>query len=106
LAGGCLLLKQTDSAMDVEKIFSWVTPLLLGALLGLYWLLDGLSHTINGTKDEQRDYGLLIVLGLPLLIGCVGVHFLIRRLVQQNTLYVWIIEAMLVGSAAILLSRS
>jgi hypothetical protein len=92
--------------MDLEKVFSWVTPLTLGALLGIYWILDGLSHTVNGTKDEQRDYGLLIVLGLPLLVGCVGVHFLIRRLANQNTLYVWIIEAVLVGAVAVLFSRS
>lgn len=92
--------------MDVEKVFNWVTPLTLGALLGLYWILDGMSHTINGTKAEQRDYGLLIVLGLPLLLGCVGTHFLIRRLANHNTMYVWIIEAILVGAVLILLSQS
>ncbi|QKZ12183.1 hypothetical protein [Spirosoma sp. KUDC1026] len=92
--------------MDLEKVFSWVTPLMLGALLGAYWILDGLSHTVNGTKAEQRDYGLLIVLGLPLLLGCVGTHFLIRRLANHNTLYVWIIEAMLVGAVASVFMRS
>jgi hypothetical protein len=92
--------------MDLEKVFSWVTPLTLGALLGLYWIQDGMLHTINGTKAEQRDYGLLIVLGLPMLLGCVGTHFLIRRIVNHNTLYVWPIEGVLVGAAASVFMRS
>ena len=92
--------------MNLEKVFSWVTPLTLGALLGVYWILDGLSHTVNGTKADQRDYGLLIVLGLPLLLGCVGTHFLFRRIANRNTLHVWVIESILVGAVLILLSRS
>ncbi|CAN5587078.1 hypothetical protein BH09BAC4_BH09BAC4_31450 [soil metagenome] len=83
--------------MTIEKLFSWITPLTLGALLGLYEILHGLFYVLYGTPDQKRDYPLEIVLGLPIMAMCLGGHWVIRRLMQSNTGKVWILESILVG---------
>ena len=92
--------------MTIEKLINWVTPLTLGALVGLYEVLHGLYYTLYGTPDQQRDYPLEIVLGLPIMIGCLGGHWLIRRLAHSNTRTIWLIESILVGLVIYGLYRS
>lgn len=83
--------------MTVEKLLNWITPLTLGALLGLYEILHGLFFVLYGTPDQKRDYPLEIVLGLPIMALCMGGHWVIRRVMNYNTLNIWIIESILVG---------
>ncbi|TDE17290.1 hypothetical protein [Dyadobacter psychrotolerans] len=83
--------------MNIEKLFTWITPLMLGALLGLYEILHGLFFVLYGTPDQKRDYPLEIVLGLPITAVCLGGHFLIRRISHSNTRTIWITESILVG---------
>jgi len=86
--------------MTIEKLAEWITPLTLGVVLGVYWALHGLYYTLYGTPDQQRDYPLEIVLGLPLAAFCVAIHVLIRRLTKYNMLSIWIVESVLVGLVA------
>ncbi|CCG98392.1 hypothetical protein FAES_0380 [Fibrella aestuarina BUZ 2] len=81
----------------MEKLANWITPLTLGALVGLYEILHGLFYVLYGTPDQKRDYPLEIVLGLPILALCLVVHWVIRRLTQSATGTIWIIESILVG---------
>jgi hypothetical protein len=83
--------------MTIEKLLKWITPLTLGALLGLYEVLHGLYYTLYGTPDQKRDYPLEIVLGLPIMALCLGAHWVIRRIMNYNTLNIWLIESILVG---------
>lgn len=83
--------------MTIEKVMNWITPLTLGALVGLYEILHGLYYTLYGTPDQQRDYPLEIVLGIPIMVVCLGGHWLIRRLTHSNTRTIWLIESILVG---------
>ena len=86
--------------MTIEKLAEWITPLTLGVVLGVYWALHGLYYTLYGTPDQQRDYPLEIVLGLPLAAFCVAIHVLIRRLTKYSMLSIWIVESILVGLVA------
>lgn len=90
----------------MEKLANWITPLTLGAVVGLYEILHGLFYVLYGTPDQKRDYPLEIVLGLPILAICLGLHWVIRRLVAYDTRTVWIIELILVGLILYGLSRS
>lgn len=62
------------TTMTIEKLLIWITPLMLGALVGLYEILHGLFYVLYGTPDQKRDYPLKIVLGLPILAVCLGGH--------------------------------
>lgn len=86
--------------MNIDKLLSWITPLTFGVLIGLYVALHGLFYTLYGTPDQKRDYPLEIVLGLPMAAFCVAIHILVRRITNYNTLYIWIIESILVGLIA------
>lgn len=92
--------------MTIEKLLNWITPLTLGALLGLYEIGHGLFYVLYGTPDQQRNYPLEIVLGLPILALCLGGHWLVRRLMHYNTRNIWIFESILVGLVLYGLSRS
>ena len=83
--------------MNIEKLLTWITPLVLGGLLGLYEILHGLFYVLYGTAEQKRDYPLEIVLGLPILVGCLAGHWLIRRISHSNTRTIWITESLLVG---------
>lgn len=92
--------------MTIEKLLNWITPLTLGALLGLYESLHGLFYVLYGTSEQKRDYPLEIVLGLPIMALCLGGHWVIRRVTKYNTRNIWIIESLLVGLILFGLSRS
>ncbi|KQS30872.1 hypothetical protein [Dyadobacter sp. Leaf189] len=92
--------------MNTQKLLTWITPLTLGALLGLYEILHGLFYVLYGTPDQERDYPLEIVLGLPIMILCLGGHWLTRRISHYNTRTIWITEAVLVGLVIYGFSRS
>ena len=83
--------------MNIEKLLTWITPLMLGALLGLYEILHGLFYVLYGTPDQKRDYPLEIVLGLLIMAVCLAGHWLIRRISHSNTRTIWITESILVG---------
>jgi hypothetical protein len=83
--------------MTIEKLAGWIAPLTLGVGLGLYWALHGLYYTLYGTPNQKRDYPLEIIIGIPLAAFCVAIHVLIRRLTNYNSLYIWIVESILVG---------
>ena len=83
--------------MNIEKLLTCITPLMLGAVLGLYEMLHGLFYVRNGTPEQRRDYPLEIVLGLLIMAVCLGAHWLIRRISHSNTRTIWITESILVG---------
>ena len=93
---GCNAYQQSRK-MTIQKLLTWITPLTLGALLGLYEILHGLFYVLYGTPGQKRDYPLEIVLGLPIMAVCLGGHWVIRRITQWNTRNIWIIESILVG---------
>lgn len=70
---------------------------MLGAFVGLYEILHGLYYVLYGTPEQQRDYPLEIVLGLPIMVISLGGHWVIRRLTHYNTRTIWIIESILAG---------
>lgn len=92
--------------MTVEKLLNWVTPVMWGAMLGLYWVLHGLYYTLYGTADQKRDYPLEIVLGLPTMGFCLLGHWLILQLAKGNTRNLWIIESILLGLVVYGFNRS
>lgn len=83
--------------MNIDKLLSWITPLALGALLGLYEIFHGLFYVLYGTPDQKRDYPLEIVLGLLITAVCLGGHWLIRRISHSRARTIWMIESILVG---------
>jgi hypothetical protein len=83
--------------MTIEKLLNWITPLTLGALVGLYWALHGLFYTLYGTPAQKRDYPLEIVLGLPIMAIFLVGHWIVRRATNDNTRNIWIIESILMG---------
>ena len=83
--------------MNIEKLLTWITPLMLGALLGLYEILHGFFFVLYGTPDQKRDYPLEIVLGLLIMAVCLVGHWLIRRISHSNMRTVWVTESILVG---------
>lgn len=85
------------TTMTIEKLFTWITPLTLGALVGLYEILHGLYYVLYGTPNQQRDYPLEIVLGLPIMAICLIGHWIIRRFTHNNIRTIWLIESILVG---------
>ena len=85
------------TVVSIKKLLIWITPLMLGALLGLYEILHGLFYVIYGTPDQKRDYPLEIVLGLLIMAVCLGGHWLISRISHSKTRTIWITESILVG---------
>ena len=83
--------------MTFNKLLNWFTPLTMGALFGLYEALHGLYYTLYGTHDQKRDYPLEIVIGLPMMVLCLGTHWVIRRILHDNALNIWIVESILAG---------
>lgn len=77
--------------MTLEKIFSIITPLMLLALAGIIMIGYGIIH------PAPENNALQFIIGVPIALGAAGFHFLIRRIVNYNTLYMWIIEAIIVG---------
>ena len=82
---------------SIKNLLVWITPLTLGALVGLYEILHGLFYVLYGTPDQKRDYPLEIVLGLLIMAVCLGGHWLIRRISHSNTRTIWITESILVA---------
>ncbi|MFD2571199.1 hypothetical protein ACFSUS_11185 [Spirosoma soli] len=77
--------------MNVLKVFDYVTPLVLLAVAGVYMIGDGLVHM--GRQNNELQF----IFGIPLTVFAGGLDFVIRRVVNRNTLYVWLIEAVFVG---------
>ncbi len=77
--------------MELSKIFAHISPLMILAFMGLIMIGYGF---VNPSQDNNV---LQFIFGIPIALGAAGVHFLIRRLVNYNTLYMWIIEAIMVG---------
>ncbi len=80
--------------MNVTRLFDLITPLTLLALAGVFMIMDGLFHL------GRDNNALQFIFGVPLAIGAAAFHFLIRRLAKRNTLYIWIIEAVIVAFMA------
>ncbi|WP_420150301.1 hypothetical protein [Spirosoma sp.] len=72
--------------MDFSKIASIVTPFMLLALGGILMVIEGLFHI------GRENNALQFIFGIPIAIGAVGFHFLVRRLLKGNNLYIWIVE--------------
>lgn len=85
------------TGVSIKKLLIWITPLMLGALVGLYEILHGLFYLLYGTPDQKRDYPLEIVLGLLIMAVCLGGHWLIRRISDSNTRTIWITESILIA---------
>ncbi|QDK78361.1 hypothetical protein EXU85_06995 [Spirosoma sp. KCTC 42546] len=86
--------------MDLSKVFSLITPLMLLSLAGVIMILYGFV-------DRNRENNVLqFFFGIPIAAGAIGLHFLVRRLAHQNTLHVWVIEAILVAFMWYIFQRS
>ncbi|MVM32085.1 hypothetical protein GO755_18695 [Spirosoma sp. HMF4905] len=86
--------------MDISKVFSLITPLMIVALMGIIIILYGFVDM------KQENNVLQFIFGIPIAAGAVGLHFLVRRLAQHNTLHVWIIESILVALMWYVFNRS
>ena len=82
--------------LSQKKLKTWITPFMIGALLGFYEILHGLFYVLYGTPDQKRDYPLEIVLGLLIITVCLGGHWMIRRISNSKTRTIWITEFILV----------
>ena len=85
------------TVVSIKKLLIWITPLMLGALVGVYEILHGLFYVLYGTPDQKRDYPLEIVLGLLIVSVCLGGHWLISRISHANTRTICITESILVA---------
>lgn len=86
--------------MDISKVFSLITPLVLLSLVGVIMILYGFVDM------SQENNVLQFFFGIPIAAGAIGLHFLVRRLARQDTLYVWVIEAVLVAFMWYVFQRS
>ena len=77
--------------MNIERIVNFVTPFRLVALMGLRMIGEGFLHM------DERDNILQFIFGIPLTAGMLGFDYLIRRATRDNTLYLWIVEAIIVA---------
>lgn len=59
--------------------------------MGLRMIGEGFLHM------DQRDNILQFIFGIPLTAGMLGFDYLIRRATRDNTLYLWIVEAIIVA---------
>lgn len=46
---------------------------------------------------DERDNILQFIFGIPLAAGMIGFDYLMRRATRDNTLYLWIVEAIIVA---------
>lgn len=77
--------------MTIERIVNFVTPFRLVALIGIGMIGQGFLHM------DQRDNVLQFIFGIPLAAGMIGFDYLMRRATRDNTLYLWIVEAIIVA---------
>ena len=62
---------------------------------------------LYGFVDMKQENNVLqFFFGIPIAGGAFGLHFLIRRLAHNNTLHVWLIEAIIVAGMWYLFQRS
>ena len=77
--------------MDIERILNFVTPFRLVSLMGVIMIAKGFVHM------DQRDNILQFIFGIPLAAGMLGFDYLMRRATRDNTLYLWLAEAIIVA---------
>ncbi|GAB3791827.1 hypothetical protein GCM10028819_00910 [Spirosoma humi] len=77
--------------MTIERIVNFVTPFRLVALIGILAIGQGFLHM------DQRDNVLQFIFGIPLAAGMIGFDYLMRRATRDNTLYLWLVEAIIVA---------
>lgn len=77
--------------MTIERILNFVTPFRLVALIGILAIGKGFLHM------DERDNILQFIFGIPLAAGMIGFDYLMRRATRDNTLYLWIVEAIIVA---------
>ncbi|MGA0555164.1 hypothetical protein ACO2Q8_00825 [Larkinella sp. VNQ87] len=75
----------------LKKLFDFITPFTLVAGLGFMMVGNGLLHL-----NEENNI-LHFFFGIPLIGMALGAHFLTRRILNQNTLQIWLMEGLLVG---------
>lgn len=86
--------------MDISKLFSLITPLVVVAFMGVIMILYGFVDM------KQQNNALQFIFGIPIAAGAFGLHLLIRRFSQHNTLHVWIAESMIVAFMWYVFQRS
>ena len=59
----------------------------------------GLIMIGYGFVNPSQDNNVLqFIFGIPIALGAAGLHFLFRRILHQNTLTIWILEAIIVAA--------
>ena len=86
--------------MDISKVLSWITPLVGVAVMGIIMILYGFVDM------KQQNNALQFLFGIPIAAGAFGLHLLIRRFSQYNTLHIWIAETIIVGFMWYVFQRS
>ncbi|MCK8495019.1 hypothetical protein M0L20_24320 [Spirosoma sp. RP8] len=76
----------------MSRLFSYVTPLMIVSLMGVIMILYGLMQL--GRENNILQF----IFGIPIALGAAGFHFLIRRVLHQHTLNIWIVEAIIVAA--------
>lgn len=84
----------------MEKLFSLVTPLVIVSLMGIIMILYGFVDM------KQQNNALQFIFGIPIAAGAFGLHWLIRRFSDYNTLHVWIAESLVVAFMWYVFQRS
>lgn len=77
--------------IDISKLLSLITPLVLLSLAGVIMIGYGFI-------DMDRDNNVLqFFFGIPLAAGAFGLHVVVRRIFRRNTLHVWVAELVIVS---------
>lgn len=54
--------------------------------MGVIMVVQGVAHL------NQENIILNFFFGIPLMVGALGAHFLIRRVLNGHTLFIWLLE--------------
>ncbi|MFC5411810.1 hypothetical protein ACFPMF_20980 [Larkinella bovis] len=78
--------------MKIARLVKLITPMTIMACLGVVTVGYGILHL------SEKNSILNFFFGIPLTIGSLLAHFLIRRVLDARTLPIWLVEFLLVAT--------
>ncbi|MFD1140055.1 hypothetical protein ACFQ4C_03010 [Larkinella insperata] len=76
--------------MTLTRLLELITPFTIVTGMGVVMVGYGLANL------ERENIVLNLFFGIPLTLVAAGAHFLVRQVLNRNTLYIWLLEAVLV----------